>query len=316
MIAGITALVNAINFDALNHNPDNIFYANPWMGEVKLRVAKGAILNAFVLHAGKRTKMNLSFQDSKYDYFTAEIGHFDSSITYQFVVYDITDSLILPQTGTYKTTQQAFVIPNWAYCKTYYSIFPDGFNNADPANDPPNRVAWGKLPDKEYVYGGDLAGILEKIPYLDSLNIDVLLLQPIFSANSNHKYNLRDYALLDPQFGDTTDLRKLVNEIHRIGKRIILKIIVTHTGSDFPAFLDVIKNGANSKYYNWYLINSTPIKTSPPTYECWLNDSRFPKLNLKDTSLRAYLIGYIDYWLHFGFDGIYIGEDSKIDIHI
>ncbi len=307
------AFSNALAPDVLFHNPDNIIYANPWMGEIKLRAVKGSIQKAYLLHAGKRTVMNMTFQDNKFEYYTADVGRFDSSTTYQFLVYDMNDSLFLPQTGSYRTTQQVLATPEWAYSKTYYSIFPDGFNNAIPANDPPHRTSWGKIPDREYSYGGDLPGITQKLSYLDSLNIDIILLQPIFSSSSNHKYNVRDYAILDPWFGDTTDLRNLIAEIHKMGKRIVLKIIVTHTGSDFPMFLDVIKNGTNSKYYNWYVVHETPVKTSPPNYECWLNDSRFPKLNLKDTSLRAFLIGYIDYWLHFGFDGIYVGEDIKID---
>ncbi|MEO0156942.1 MAG: alpha-amylase family glycosyl hydrolase [candidate division WOR-3 bacterium] len=306
-------LSNALDFDALNHNPDNIFYANPWMGEIKLRVSKGTVLEAFVIYANKRTKMTLGFQDNRHDYFTADVGKFDTTFNYQILVRDKTDSLFLPQIGTFKCLQQPFIIPEWAYSKVYYSIFPDGFYNANKTNDPKNVAPWGKIPDREYSYGGDLLGIIEKLPYLDSLDFDILLLQPILSANSNHKYDLRDYANLDIHLGDTIELKNLINEIHLRKKRIILKFIVTHTGTDFASFQDVIKNGSASKYYNWYFIHSLPVKTSPPNYDCWLNDARFPKLNLKEPSVQAFLIGYIDYWLHFGFDGVYIGEDFKID---
>ncbi|MGB9721669.1 MAG: alpha-amylase family glycosyl hydrolase [bacterium] len=306
-------IASAITPDALNHNPDNIFYANPWMGEIKLRANKGSILEAYVLHADKRTKMNLSFQENKYDYFTADIGRFDSNLVYQILVRDANDSLILPQNGKFRCIQPIFSVPEWTYGKIYYSIFPDGFFNSRKTNDPDGVVTWGRTADKEYFYGGDLAGIIEKLPYLDSLDFDVLFLQPIISANSNHKYNPGDYAMLDPGFGDTTELKTLISEIHKAKKRIVLKFIATHTGYNFPAFSDIVKNGTTSKYYSWYLINTLPIKTSPPTYECWLEDGRFPRLNLKDMLLRAYLIGYIDYWLHFGFDGVYIGEDPKIE---
>jgi glycosidase len=306
-------VIYAVGLDALNHNPDNIFYANPWMGEIRLRANKGAVSEAFVLYTGKRTKMNLIFQDDTYDYFTADVGRFDTTFNYQILVRDKNDSLILPTVGAFKSSQPYFSVPEWALGKIYYSILIDGFYNGKKENDPKNVVAWGKAPDKEYSYGGDIAGIIEKLPYLDTLNFDILLLLPIFQANSNHKYNPRDYTALDPNLGDTIELKTLINEVHKLKKRIIFKFIATHTGSDFQPFLDVIKNGSSSKYFNWYLVKSLPVKLSPPNYECWLNDPRFPKLNLKEPSVQAFLIGYIDYWLRFGFDGVYIGEDSKIE---
>ncbi len=283
------------------------------MGEIKLRANKGMVLEAYVVYTNKKMKMNLGFQDNKYDYFVADVGRFDTSFNYQIFVRDKSDSLLLPQAGTFKCPQPPLIIPEWAYGKVYYSIFPDGFYNADPTNDPRNVAPWGKPPDKDYTYGGDISGIIEKLPYLDSLNFDILFLQPILSARSNHKYDLRDYTSLDTQLGDTIKLKDLINEIHLRKKHIILKFIATHTGTDFVGFQDIIKNGAASKYYNWYSIHTIPIKTSPPNYDCWLNDARFPKLNLKDPSVQAFLIGYIDYWLHFGFDGVYIGEDSKLE---
>ncbi|MEO0205766.1 MAG: alpha-amylase family glycosyl hydrolase, partial [candidate division WOR-3 bacterium] len=313
VIFSCTIIASAITPEVLSHNPDNIFYANPWMGEIRLKANKGSVIEAYVLHADKRTKMNLVFQENKFDYFTADIGQFDSNLVYQILVRDSSDSLILPQNAKFRSLQPVFSVPEWAYGKIYYSIFPDGFCNSRQTNDPKGVVTWNKTPDREYYYGGDIAGIIEKLPYLDSLDFDVLLLQPVTSASSNHKYNPSDYATLDPGFGDTIELKTLISEIHKAKKRIVLKFIVTHTGNDFPAFSDIIKNGATSKYYSWYLINTTPIKTAPPTYECWLGDGRFPRLNLKDMSVRAYLIGYIDYWLHFGFDGIYLGEDPKIE---
>ncbi|MGQ9816353.1 MAG: alpha-amylase family glycosyl hydrolase [bacterium] len=308
-------LAQAIKIEAVNHNADNLFYVNPWMGEIKLRATRGAVSEAFVLYAGKKIKMNIGFQDAKFDYFTADIGRFDTSLTYQFLVYDKTDSLFLPQTGSYKSTMPVFSIPEWTYGKIYYSILPDGFYNANPSNDPKGVVGWDKEPvsEKEFFYGGDLAGILEKLPYLDSLNFDILLLQPIQPASTNHKYNPKSYASIDSTLGDTMQLKQLINELHKKGKKIILKFIATHTGNDFPAFLDIIKNGESSKYYTWYNIYGVPIRTSPPNYDCWLGDARFPKLNLKDNSAKAFLYGYIDYWLHFGFDGLYIGEDNNID---
>jgi glycosidase len=122
-----------------------------------------------------------------------------------------------------------------------------------------------------------------------------------------------DYATIDPAFGDTTDLKILINELHRRNKKIILSVTFTHTGIDFPAFIDIIKNKKASKYRNWYLVKSLPIRTSPPSYECWRRDYHFPRLNLKNPQVKNYLIGYLEYWTRFGFDGFYIGESRTID---
>ncbi|MEO0136434.1 MAG: alpha-amylase family glycosyl hydrolase [candidate division WOR-3 bacterium] len=308
------SIARGITPDLLYHNPENIFYLNPAAGEIRLKANKGTIVEAYVLYGkNKRLKMNLGFQDSKSDYFVADIGVFDTTFNYQILIRDKSDSLMLPPTGTFKCSQPPFTVPNWACGKVYYSLFLDGFYNGNKANDPAPTVEWNKPPDREYYYGGDIAGLIEKLPYLDSLNVDILLLQPILAANSNHKYDTRDFASIDGSFGDTVELKQLINEVHLRKKFIVLKFIVTHTGSNFGGFLDVIKNGANSKYYNWFNIHSLPIKTNPPNYDCWANDARFPKLNLKDPSVQAFLIGYLDYWLHFGFDGVYLGEDPTID---
>ena len=106
------------------------------------------------------------------------------------------------------------------------------------------------------------------------------------------------------------NLKNLINEVHKRNRKIILSVIFTHTGIDFPAFVDVVKKGKESKYIEWYFIKSTPITTSPLNYECWRSNSRFPKLNLRNPQVANYLIGFLEYWKHFGFDGFYIGEDD------
>jgi cyclomaltodextrinase len=118
---------------------------------------------------------------------------------------------------------------------------------------------------------------------------------------------------VDPSLGDTVVLKTLINELHRRNRKVVLSVPFTHTGTEFPTFVDIMKNGAHSRYLDWYLIKSTPITTTPPSYECWQDDWRFPKLNLKNPQVVNYLTGYLEYWKHFGFDGFRIGEDEKIE---
>ena len=94
-----------------------------------------------------------------------------------------------------------------------YQIFPDRFYNSGTpkANVPEDRKLheqWGDQPDwqpdaqgkspiPDY-FGGDLKGIEEKLPYLKSLGVTCIYLNPIFEAHSNHRYNTADYSKVDP----------------------------------------------------------------------------------------------------------------------
>lgn len=92
--------------------------------------------------------------------------------------------------------------PSWVPDAVFYQIFPDRFRNGDTANDPPGRVGWHEAPTRDNFFGGDLAGIIGGLPYLESMGFNALYLNPIFSAGSNHKYDTHDYLTIDPAFGD------------------------------------------------------------------------------------------------------------------
>ncbi|MCK4755844.1 hypothetical protein KAS56_02805 [candidate division WOR-3 bacterium] len=313
IVLSLPQLSNAIDTADVFHNSNSIFYVNPSFGEIKLKVKKGSVTDAQVIINSDSIKMEIWYRNGDFDYFAAILNKFDITATYHFILKNKEDSLIFPATDEFKPKVPLFTPPAWAFGKIYYSIFIDGFYNSVLTNDPEEKAIWGTEPENWLSYGGDLKGILRKIKYIDSLNPDIIILQPIFSASSNHKFNPKDYASIDSCFGDTMDLKNLIDEIHKRDKKIILGVIFTHTGIDFPAFVDVVKKGEGSKYTEWYFIKSTPIKTSPPNYECWRSDYRFPKLNLRNPQVINYLIGFLEYWKHFGFDGFYIGEDKKID---
>jgi len=306
-------LSNALSLSDITHNPNSIFYVNPSAGEVKLKAKRGAVTEVLVVMNAVRHPMKSVYSDANYDYLAATLNTFDTTVTYHFVVKHHEDSLLLPETDEFTPNVPLFTPPSWAVGKIYYSIFTDGFYNADNVNDPKEKRAWGKAPKNWEPYGGDLKGIIDKLAYIDSLGPDIILLQPIFSASSNHKFNVSDFATIDFCFGDTMDLRNLIDQVHEKNMKIILSVIFSHTGVDFPTFTDVETNGAGSKYLDWYLINTLPIKKSPPNYECWRADYRFPKLNLNNPQVINYLIGYLGYWKRFGFDGFYIGEDEHLN---
>lgn len=309
----LPSLTGALTLSDITHNSSEIFYANPVSGEIRFRARKASATEASLISGGKSYKMEIVYQNDQSDFFQVEVGRFDTSFAYRFLVKGESDSLFVPQIGEFTSRAPVFETPDWAQGKIYYSIFTDGFYNGDASNNPGEVLGWGRRPEKWQSYGGDLTGVILKLPYLDSLDYDILLLQPIFSATSNHKLNPRDYSQIDPAFGDTTVLKVLVNEIHKRQKKIILSIAITQSGIDFSAFLDVLKNGVQSKYYSWFSMSNPVPKAVPGNYDCWLNDYRFPKINLADPQAKNFFIGYLEFWQRFGVDGFYVGYDTRIN---
>lgn len=99
-------------------------------------------------------------------------------------------------------TNEIFTIPSWVKGSIFYQIFVDRFYNGDQENDPINVHKWGNRPDSNNFFGGDLQGIIDKLDYLERLGINAIYLNPIFHSNSNHKYNVIDYSIVDKHFGN------------------------------------------------------------------------------------------------------------------
>lgn len=308
----VTAVMGLTEQD-VRHSVTSLFYVNPVTGQVRISSAPGVINSAHVLIGDADHAMNRVYQDQNAVYFEAECGRFDTSATYRIIVRSKNDSLVLPAVDAYRPMVPWFETPAWAAGAFYYCILPDGFDNGEVANDPAEVQAWGTPPEKWIPYGGDLKGILRSLPYLDSLGVDVIVLGPLCRAPSNHKFDPVEYGQLDPTFGDTNDLRSLITAVHRREMKIVMKFVVTHTGTGFGAFDDVMKSGRESRYFNWYHVTTTPPKINPAHYACWRQDARFPMLNLGDPAVRGHLIGYLEYWRRFGFDGFWLGEDPTLD---
>ena len=306
-------IASAIDLDSVLHNPDEILYVNPQAGEIRLKAPKNSLSQVLLIVASRRIEMHIGYQDRDFDYYICNVNAFDTTLSYSFLIRDASDSLRLPADGAFRPRVSLLQIPNWSAGKTYYLINTDGYYNGDLSNDPVDKNAWGGSPKNWQPYGGDLKGIISRIDYLRSLDPDIIMLAPIFASSSNHKLNPKDYATIDPAYGDTTDLQRLIQAIHGMGKKIVLSIVATHTGNDFPAFADIATSARSSKYLNWYRVESMPTDSAGFKYQSWRGDPRFPLLNLKNPQLQNYLIGFIDYWAHFGFDGLYLGEHEDID---
>jgi glycosidase len=199
---------------------------------------------------------------------------------------------------------QSYSPPDWVPEAVFYQIFPDRFANGDRANDPPGTQPWGAPPTLDNFFGGDLQGIYDRLPYLQDLGVTALYLTPVFQAHTNHKYDTCDYLKIDPAFGDEGLLRRLVDQAHRLGMRVVLDAVFNHCGDGFWAFRDVRQRGAASPYANWFYPQSFPLSQDPLNYQTCGGVAYLPKLNLEDPELRSYLLHAARYWIEAcGIDG-------------
>jgi glycosidase len=194
--------------------------------------------------------------------------------------------------------------PSWVPDTVFYQIFPDRFCNGDSSNDPAGSEPWGSTPTRENFMGGDLAGITKGLPYLRDLGISGLYLTPIFEADTNHRYDTRDYLKVDPALGDEADAIDMVSSAHAHGIRVLFDGVFNHAGDGFWAFRDVIARGAASPYASWFFARDYPIVQDPPNYQTCGGAPFLPKLNVDDPGLRTHLLQVATFWIErAGIDG-------------
>ncbi len=185
--------------------------------------------------------------------------------------------------------------PDWPKKQIIYQIFPDRFKRS--GNDNIAKNSWGELPDSDSLYGGNLQGIINKLDYLKNLGITSIYLTPIFKSPSNHKYDIDNYYQIDSNFGDLKIAKKLVKEAHKRDIKVILDAVFNHSGSNFFAFQDLLQNGRNSEYVNWYYPENFPISLDEVNYKTFANDvKQMPKLNMDNPATQNYFLEVAKYW--------------------
>lgn len=193
--------------------------------------------------------------------------------------------------------EECFLVPEWAKNKVVYQIFPSRFASSKRVTE----KKWYQAPiGHNAKLGGNLRGIIEHLDHMKELGVDVLYMTPIFKAGSEHKYDTIDYYAIDPDFGTEDDLAELVKKAHEMGMRVILDGVFNHTSSQFFAFADVQEQGENSKYRDWYYIDSFPLKAQrhkKPNYKSFSYYGGMPKLNLQNPETAEYFINVGRYWI-------------------
>ena len=209
--------------------------------------------------------------------------------------------------------------PDWVNDTVWYQIFPERFCNGDITNDPEGTLPWGNhAVSNEQFYGGDLQGIINRLDYIEELGINGIYLTPIFEAVTSHKYDTTDYLKIDPHFGDDTILKKLVDNAHQKGIRIMLDGVFNHSGKNFAPWKDVLEKGPNSKYFNWFMINTWPFNqedhnTKDGSFYSFAFASRMPKLNTNNQEVIDYLLHVVRYWIeNYDIDGLRLDVANEV----
>jgi neopullulanase len=194
-------------------------------------------------------------------------------------------------------------VPAWASDVCWYQIFPERFCNGDPDISPNEIENWKTgTPKPRSFFGGDLRGIIKKLPYIQKLGVTGLYLTPIFASPSNHKYDTRDYFSVDPHFGDINTLRELVDKTHAKGMKVMLDAVFNHIGGKHPFWQDVLEKQEKSAYRDYFHIHGFPVLEKYPspdalTYDAFAFVSNMPKWNTENPKARQYLIDVALYWI-------------------
>lgn len=228
-------------------------------------------------------------------------------------------------------------VPEWFRNAIVYNIFPDSFASAKRELSGESRVVevelgsnvqeLDKVSKREGAYkttcksrlGGTINGIRENLDYIRNLGFTCIYLNPIFVAGESHKYDILDYFHIDPCFGTDEEFRCLVEEIHRRGMRIIIDGVFNHCSWYFFAFDDVVRNGENSRYRDWFYDLTYPVirpedEKDLPSYACFAYERKMPKLNTSNQEVQEYFASVCEYWLReFKVDGWRLDVANEVD---
>ncbi len=189
-------------------------------------------------------------------------------------------------------------LPEWPLDAVLYQVFPDRFDQGDPSlqvrdgewslrgvptrarrfGDPP--LAWEEARNLDF-YGGDLPGVERRLDHLARLGATGLFLNPIWPARSNHRYDLTDHARVDEHLGGDAALARLAAALRARGMRLVLDVVLNHTGSAHPWFgrdADEPRGAFHdpeAPTRGFYRFDAWPDR-----YRAWLGIDTLPRLDL------------------------------------
>lgn len=259
--------------------------------------------------------------NSPFEYWIATVPASSAKKFYRFLLQDGAATVWFNARGVAQSESvdgdfyiiPGFKTPAWMKDGVIYQIFPDRFYNGDTTNDvttgqykhggiSTSQRKWGESPlpkdgeDRSFTfYGGDLQGVIAKLDYIrNSLGANIVYLNPIFKAPSNHKYDTADYDLVDPAIGTNETLAKLSQFLHNSlnGTRgyLVLDGVFNHTGDGhkwfgkYDAVPEVVGayRSQRSPFFSYY-----NFKKWPTDYAHFMIYDSLPKLNFGSQALRG-----------------------------
>lgn len=207
--------------------------------------------------------------------------------------------------------------PAWVRDAVFYQIFPDRFARSDSVEKPDNLEPWDAPPTYHGFKGGDLLGVVERLPYLEELGINALYLNPVFASAANHRYHTYDYYRIDPLLGGEPAFRAMLDAAHSRGMRVVLDGVFNHASRGFFQFHHLLEAGQKSPYIDWFHVHDWPVnayrESERPNYAAWWGLHALPKFNTENQAVREYLWGVATHWLEQGIDGWRLDVPSEID---
>ncbi|MEX2478776.1 MAG: glycoside hydrolase family 13 protein [Gracilimonas sp.] len=253
--------------------------------------------------------------------------------------------------------------PEWAEGIVWYQIFPERFRDGDPNNQPNKERArgpqgwqvtewtqdWYERDEwevdasddfyavvRERRYGGDLQGVIDKLDYLKDLGVGAIYFNPVFDAQSMHKYDASYYHHIDRNFGPDPDgdieqfetedpgdpltwewtsadslFLELIEEAHDRDMKVVIDGVWNHTGTEFWAFRDLVENQQDSPYKDWYIVTEFDDPATPDSsefdYEGWWGFKGLPVFREEEGTLinpiREHIFAVTRRWMDPNGDG-------------
>ena len=172
---------------------------------------------------------------------------------------------------------------------------------------------------------GDIQGIMQRLPYLKELGIDIIWLTPVYkSPMKDGGYDIADYKAIDPTFGNISDMEELIQKAGDMGIKILMDLVVNHTSSEHEWFQEALQN-PHSKYRNYYIFRKGEAGHPPNNWRSYFGGSAWepvpgeentyylhafakeqPDLNWENEEVREAVISMINWWLEKGLGGFRI----------
>lgn len=338
-----------MNRHAIYHQPysEQAYGLTEDLVVLRFRAAKGEVKSSCVYYRDRfqfngkqelyKAQMELIATDAMFDHYEATLSDTPARLAYYFEIEGADETLFLGIEGVMTTLPEKFnqffelhynhredlpECADWFSRAVIYQIFPDSF--ADKKRGLDAKETKLPRPDGGISHaerGGTLRGIIENLDYIADMGFTCLYLNPVFVANTPHRYDTANYYDIDPLLGTKDDFRELVKQAHALDIKVIIDGVFNHSGILFFAFKDIMENGEKSMYKDWfYKIDGFPVdvgsKTRKPNYASFAYTGYMPKVNTANPEACQYFVDVITHYVReYDIDGwrLDVADELNVD---